>query len=218
MESSVGYSEGQGTRIATHKILEKGEQLHHQRFAAGTGQLNLMQVYPPTTTTPTPIMVDCAGAGRIIIAAQASVDGLSYKIVFFDKNLMPLGQSDEILIEEESDLLMFVNEFIESEWTASKLYNPNHIIKIAANNHAFMNITTDVDGNYIGGLAGTTEPTWPLDGSTIVDNQITWKDLGDVSSLKTTPLTVFSNSMGASYFMIVTTTINGTIGFFADAI
>ena len=217
MESTVGYSEGQGTRIATHAI-DMGDLLpeHHQRFAVGTGVLNLMQVmYPTSTGTGTAGVVSCKGSGRIVIAALCSTTGLIFKVNFYDKNYMDLGCSDPIEITDLSGEMAYNK--VTPGWVASKLYAANELVKISSNSHVYMNIAMS-GGEYISGTSGTTEPTWPTDGTSVVDNEVLWKDLGDYTLCQTTPLLVFSNSMGAAYFAIKITTNSGTTTFFADSI
>ncbi|RKZ94025.1 MAG: hypothetical protein DRQ46_10625 [Gammaproteobacteria bacterium] len=216
MESSVGYSQGQGTRIATHEIDMGSEVLHHQRFASGTGVLNMLQCIVPTGSTNESDLLDCLGAGRIVVSAQCSTTGAIIKVHFFDKNNMNIGMSDEVEITAVSNMPSYGNT--SSGWSASTTTPANNLLRISSNSHVYMNMTVDGNNAFIGGTTGAVEPTWPTDGSTVVDNDITWKDLGVYTGLYHTPLLVFSNSLGASNYYVEITTASGTTTIFADAI
>lgn len=215
MESSVGYSEGQGTRIATHAVDMGSEVLHHQRFAVGTGVLNLIQALYPGTVVASSDFLSCLGAGRIVISPFCSTVGMLMRVHFFGANGLSIGMSEEIEVTELASFESYALTPIG--WTASKTTPANDLLRISSNSHVYMNVSISGD-NYVGGVTGATEPTWPTDESTVVDGTVIWKDLGVYTGLYSVPLLVFSNSLGASYYQVQITTPAGTTTIFTDAI
>ena len=213
-ESSVGYSPGAGALIATHKINDGSNDIHHQRFAVGTGRAQMYPVIQYTTTIDTTSALSCLGAGRVVLAPLCTTDGCQLRIHFFDDNGHEMGASD--LIEPLITGWAAYGQF-GTGWTAATTYTALQAIKISANSHLYLNIT-NTGGVYESGDSGGSEPTWPTDGSTVVDNEITWLDVGLYTSLENTPLVVFSNSMGAASYIVDVETIAGGLVVFADAI
>lgn len=63
-------------------------------------------------------------------------------------------------------------------WAAGAAKNTGDVVvPTAGNNHWYQ--AQD------GGTTGGVEPAWPTDGSTVVDNDITWKDMGTIDDLAT---------------------------------
>ena len=214
MESSVGYSQGSGTKIATHQFGTGVEAIHHQRFAVGTGKAQMMQIIAPAVVPLASALQNCKSAGRIVLSALCTTDGVGMKINFFDEKLINMGSSD--LIEPIIDLEAAYSA-VPTGWALGTTYGPLELLKIAANSHIYMQVAGDPD--FVEGVSdASTEPVWPTDGSTIADGTCVWKDLGIITNLKTTPLIVFSNSMGASFFSITLITVAGTITVFGDAV
>lgn len=58
----------------------------------------------------------------------------------------------------------------------------NVVIPSVANNHWYMAVQA--------GDTGASEPTWPTDGSTVVDGTVTWQDMGVIDYVENTDFTV----------------------------
>jgi len=59
-------------------------------------------------------------------------------------------------------------------WQASNAYSQGWIIPSEANDNGHVYILVDGDG----GNSGATEPVWPVNGTTVVDGALTWRDAG----------------------------------------
>lgn len=71
-------------------------------------------------------------------------------------------------------------------WTASIKYNVGALITpTTANGHIYIAISVTGGAN-----SGAVEPTWVTDGTTVTDNEVTWRDLG----AQTKKLTVYVGS------------------------
>jgi hypothetical protein len=61
-----------------------------------------------------------------------------------------------------------------ASWAASTVFRRNQVIQVSG-------------GDYyratIGGTTGATQPSWPNDGTAVVDGTVTWSDLGPVLPL-----------------------------------
>lgn len=69
-------------------------------------------------------------------------------------------------------------------WAASTAYAVGAVvIPSVANSHWYMAEAST-------GSSGATEPTWPVDGSTVVDSGVTWRDMGVITYALTTDYTV----------------------------
>jgi len=213
MESSVGYSQGSGTNIATHKFGDGITATHHQRFAVGTGKASMMQLIAPIATVSTSGAISCLGAGRIVLNALCTTDGAGIRLHFFDEKGMDIGCSD--LIEPIVTARAAYND-VDIGWTTVTTYGPLKLLKISSNSHLYIQIAGDPD--YVAGTSDAVEPTWVTDGSSVVDGTCEWQDLGVYTSLLTTPLIVFSNSMGASSFKVEIEVAAGTSTIFGDAV
>lgn len=63
------------------------------------------------------------------------------------------------------------NQATPAAWAASTSYALNAVtIPTTANGHIYV--------AEVGGTSDTVEPTWPTDGSTVVDGSVTWRDAG----------------------------------------
>lgn len=213
MESSVGYSQGSGTKIATHQFGTGIDAIHHQRFAVGTGKAILLPLIKGITSPGTSAVRSCVGAGRIVVSALSSIVGSTLRIYFYDENFADMGSSD-IIEPELSELAAF--DLATPGWIGSTLYPPLKIIRIASTVHAYMQVAGSPD--FIEGTSAVSEPVWPIDGGTIADGTCVWEDIGTYSSMKVTPLVVFSNSMGASYYRVAAVAVSGTLSLFSDAV
>ena len=212
-EGTVGYSEGTGTRIATH-ALDMGGTFpeHHQRFAPGAGQAKLtLGMYAVTTAPSASPFLGCLGSGRLVVSAlltDAAI-GSKYRVYFFDKNKIELGMSLEYEIEENG-LVAYAEA--PTTWVTANSYQKGSLLKRSGNSHIYQQVEDT-------GVSGATEPTWPTDGTSVVDGDVEWLDCGPYPDIKVTPLIVFSNSMGASFCKIVLTSIaGGVVGFWFDGI
>jgi hypothetical protein len=150
----------------------------------------------------------------VVLGALCTVSSSTIKVHFFDGNGIDMGSSAEIELEV-SELAAY--SVPDIGWIASTTYGALKVLKISSNSHAYMQMAGTAP-EYAEGVSGSTEPTWPTDGSTVTDGTCVWKDLGVYTSLKTTPLIVFSNSMGASYYKVAITAVAGTITIFGDVI
>jgi hypothetical protein len=209
MESSVGYSQGTGTNIATHKFGTGTDAVHHQRFAVGAGRADMQQLMYPTTSASDTALLSCEGAGRIIISPLCSSSGTTLTVHFFDANKMDIGASAYIELEL-SDYNAY--QSASSGWVGSTLYPKGALLKIPGNSHVYRQIV-DPDGT-----TGGSAPSWPTDGSTVVDGTAEWDDMGVYTGLQTCRLLVFSNSMGASYYLIEVGSVSGTLAIWGDAV
>lgn len=213
MESSVGYSEGSGTKIATHKFGTGTDAIHHQRFAVGTGKAEMMQIVEQTATVTTSAAVDCLGAGRIVLSALCTTDGVGIRLHFFDSKGIDIGCSD--LIEPIVSTRAAYADTVVG-WASASVYGPLYVLNISSNSHTYLQVAGDPD--YVEGTSDAIEPTWPTDSSTVTDGTCVWQDLGAYTSLLTTPLIVFSNSFGASSFKVEIEVAAGTVTVFGDAV
>lgn len=68
---------------------------------------------------------------------------------------------------------------IEDVWQASTVYNLNDlVVPVGPQGLPYVFIADSVGGT---GLSGSSEPTWPTTvGATVVDNDVTWKNVGTV--------------------------------------
>jgi hypothetical protein len=83
----------------------------------------------------------------------------------------------------------------------------NAVIPTAGNNHWYMAVVT--------GDTGTSEPTWPTDGSTVVDGGVTWQDMGVIDYSLTTDFT-YSATDGRVF--MTTTGVYAAAWALADAV
>lgn len=101
--SKVAFTEGAGTNIATHAITEGGETRHVERFAPGSGCVDM-----PTTEDisavsvvgfyPTTAYLDCVGKARIILNPVLSVldETAGIRIAFYDGDSNLIGFTEEV--------------------------------------------------------------------------------------------------------------------------
>lgn len=213
MESSIGYSEGVGTKIATHTINDGSGVQHVQKISTGSGTLELQQIVAPTTGGTASSMINCVGAGYIVIAPLVSITGCTFMVFFYDANRMVIGNSEDIAVGAVSTMPPFIE--VPDTWTATTDYS--RLSLLAIGNNIYQQVQTS-SGTYIGGTSGGTEPTWPTNGTTVSDGTCVWQDFGLHSTLLSVPMVIFSNSIGATYFHMETTSIAGTMSFWADSV
>ncbi len=208
MESSVGYSQGTGTSIATHKFGEGVDAVHHQRFAVGTGKADMHLLIRAVTAVTETSAESCEGAGRVVLAPMCTSNGSIIQVNFFDGNHIDIGSSALITLERSGYTAFGA---IPIGWYGDNEFGQGAHIRIASNSHVYRQI--EAFGN-----SGLTEPVWPTDGASVADGPLAWTDLGTYTGMQTCPLIVFSNSMGASYYVVKVTTIAGTLTVFGDAV
>lgn len=85
----LGFTEGTGSNIATHKISEGGVDRHIERIAPSAGQLGAWEDTATVTTTGliADFSVSTIGKGRIIVGAKCNTTAeLFYKFRMVFKN------------------------------------------------------------------------------------------------------------------------------------
>lgn len=63
-----------------------------------------------------------------------------------------------------------------SSWVASTAYAVDDLVQPTTPNGHFYKCT-------VAGTSGSSEPTWPTDGTTVTDGGVTWEDVGEVPTL-----------------------------------
>jgi hypothetical protein len=213
-ESSVGYSQGAGTKIATYKFGTGEDALHLQRVVEGAGKATMMQIIPPTVDPVSSSLLSCEGGRQLVLGILASDGGSIIRVQFFDGNGIDMGSFHQIDVGPEELVAYSVPDI---GWIASTTYNALKVLKIASNSRAYMQMA-GTPPEYAEGVSGSTEPIWPTDGGTVTDGTCVWKDLGYYIDLYICPSAVISNSMGATYYKVVLVSVAGTITIFSDVV
>jgi hypothetical protein len=92
-----------------------------------------------------------------------------------------MGVSNLVIVRKNGD--------DASAWVTATAYaEGDYVVPTVSNGH-FYKAT-------VGGTSDATEPTWPTDGSTVVDSGVTWKDMGLIEASSTTDYLLLSGKLG----------------------
>lgn len=214
----LGYTEGTDKDVATHEIDLGGPRPEHfQRFSTGAGQCRLLNAVPCSSVPVISELFNCKGAGRLIVSPLVAAVDVEMQIVFYDANQIEMGASD-ILKFETLGPAALTN--INTTLAINNPVDALELVKDAGNQYVWQNVRM-VDGAYSGGTTGASLPTLStVVGSETVDGNVVWKNIGNCySNMFTVPLTVFSNSMGASSFKVnVNTVVSGSVSIFIGVV